>query len=71
MYLKQSVDLFPHIPAELVKISESGINFPEDVHMLKEVGYNGFLIGEKFMRTSRPGKACSNFIKGIEKLEKK
>jgi indole-3-glycerol phosphate synthase len=32
---------------------------------LKAIGYNGFLIGEKFMSTPDPVKAFSEFVKDI------
>lgn len=60
---KQLADI---IPSNFIKISESGINSTEDVSELKKYGYKGFLIGEKFMKSSRPGKACKNFIKNLK-----
>jgi indole-3-glycerol phosphate synthase len=50
------------IPNQFVKISESGIDKPTAIHELKQYGYNGFLIGETFMKHSRPEKACKEFI---------
>lgn len=38
-------------------ISESGINFPQDIEKLKNAGVNGFLIGEHFMRKNDIKKA--------------
>ncbi|MEL6988503.1 MAG: hypothetical protein AAGK97_11825, partial [Bacteroidota bacterium] len=32
---------------------------------LKEAGYDGFLIGEHFMKSANPGKACKLFIDHI------
>jgi indole-3-glycerol phosphate synthase len=53
------------IPSETIKIAESGIQSPKDVIQLRESGYQGFLIGELFMRSSRPEKACQNFIEQL------
>jgi indole-3-glycerol phosphate synthase len=53
------------LPGNVVKIAESGIRSPEDYFTLKNSGFNGFLIGEHFMRTDDPGKACSIFIESI------
>lgn len=50
------------IPSEMVKISESGIHSAETIRDLKKHGYSGFLIGEAFMRSSRPERACAEFI---------
>lgn len=63
--LKNSFDLAEMIPNDFVKISESGINSPDDVLALKEYGFNGFLIGETFMKTDNPGKSLGQFIKDL------
>ena len=67
--INNSMRIIKQIPNEFVKISESGISTAEDVVLLKQVGFNGFLIGEKFMKSDRPGKACENFIKRIKSIE--
>lgn len=43
-------------------ISESGISDPQTVCRLREAGFRGFLIGETFMKTGRPGETLSDFI---------
>lgn len=50
------------ISDEFVKISESGISNIEAIKDLKTYGYDGFLIGESFMKTNNPGSACQEFI---------
>lgn len=60
--IQQSVELAKYIPSDFLKVSESGIEKTESIRMLKGVGYNGFLIGENFMRNGNPGEACKNFI---------
>tara|TARA_Y100000589_G_scaffold97163_1_gene91801 strand:+ start:3521 stop:4303 length:783 start_codon:yes stop_codon:yes gene_type:complete len=50
------------ISNEFIKISESGISNLEAIEDLKTFGYDGFLIGENFMKTSNPGHACQEFI---------
>ena len=62
---ENSIRISSKIPSQFVKISESGISSPEDVKKLKKYGFQGFLIGENFMKSDQPGKACSNFIKAI------
>lgn len=52
--VNHSVKLFEILPVESLKIAESGIKSPNDVERLMEIGYNGFLIGETFMRASSP-----------------
>ncbi len=67
--IQTSVELFPQIPAEVVKISESGISDPGAIIELKSVGFQGFLIGEYFMQADEPHKQCLDFIRRINKLE--
>ena len=54
--------LAEHIPNDIVKVTESGISDASAVHELKQYGYEGFLIGEAFMKHSRPEEACKTFI---------
>ncbi|MGB8491902.1 MAG: indole-3-glycerol phosphate synthase TrpC [Bacteroidales bacterium] len=60
-----SGNMIEHLPAESIKISESGISSPEAIRKLKAMGYNGFLIGETFMREADPALAFLNFVKSI------
>ena len=64
--LNNSIELYGKIPSKFVKISESGISEVESILKLKELGYNGFLIGEKFMKTNNPMESAYDFIKKIE-----
>ena len=63
--VSRSFEMADLISNEFVKVSESGINTASIVHELKSVGFNGFLIGETFMKSSRPEIACANFINEI------
>ncbi len=60
-----SKELSSKIPPEFVKVSESGISSVAAINELKEFGYQGFLIGENFMKTDNPGFAAQNFIKTL------
>jgi indole-3-glycerol phosphate synthase len=60
--IEVSKQLAKHIPHEFVKISESGIGTLATISELKEHGYQGFLIGENFMKTENPGLAAQQFI---------
>jgi indole-3-glycerol phosphate synthase len=60
-----SVAIAEKISNGFLMISESGISSPEIIKKLKGCGYNGFLIGEKFMCTPDPVKAFSEFVKDI------
>lgn len=60
--IQTSFDLVDQIPNDFLKISESAIDNPEVIKKLKKVGYNGFLIGENFMKTANPGQAIRDFV---------
>lgn len=62
---EHSARLYDQLPSEAVKISESGIHHPDTIRMLQRVGFDGFLIGERFMKTMDPGRACQDFIQSI------
>lgn len=63
--LAHSYDLVNKIPDTYIKVSESGISDPHTIRELKSIGYNSFLIGENFMKTTDPGKALLEFVKEI------
>lgn len=60
--LAYSKDLSSLIPDEFVKVSESGISSVESILELSEHGFQGFLIGENFMKTDDPGNSAAHFI---------
>lgn len=60
--IQTSFDLVNKIPNDFLKISESAIDNPQVIKELKGVGYNGFLIGENFMKTDKPGEAIKDFV---------
>jgi indole-3-glycerol phosphate synthase len=60
--VENSIRLAKLIPASYVKISESGLSSPETIIRLKSAGFSGYLIGETFMKTADPGKACRELI---------
>ncbi len=63
--IETSMRLSELIPDNFVKISESGISNPVSINQLKQYGYQGFLIGENFMKTDHPAKACQEFIQSL------
>ena len=64
--LNYSKELANFIPKEFVKVSESGISNVSDIKELQPYGYQGFLIGENFMKTDNAGLAASEFIKQLQ-----
>lgn len=69
--INTSKELGNLIPADFVKVSESGISEPENIVELKQYGFEGFLMGERFMASGRPEKSCARFIDALSKIEKK
>lgn len=66
--IRQSIELSEKIPAGKIKIAESGISSPAILKQLREAGFQGFLIGEAFMKEAQPGLAFENFIKQLNQL---
>ncbi|MDO1501324.1 indole-3-glycerol phosphate synthase TrpC [Winogradskyella maritima] len=64
--LNTSKQLSELIPNGFVKVSESGISSVDAIKELQPYGYQGFLIGESFMKTDNPGESASQFIKQLE-----
>lgn len=64
--LDVSRKLAAHIPSDFVKVSESGISQVKAIQDLKTFGFQGFLVGENFMKTQNPGLAAQDFIQQLE-----
>lgn len=65
--IETSIRLSGQIPGSFVKVTESGLSSAQNIHQLKSSGYQGFLIGETFMKTADPGKACRDLIAEMQK----
>jgi len=59
--LERSIELGSKIPADKVRIAESGIADRATLEHLKANGFDGFLIGERFMKEKDPGEAFRLF----------
>lgn len=66
--VRNSFQLAEHValPDGTIFVSESGISSPATVKALREAGFQGFLIGENFMKAPSPGAALAAFIKEME-----
>jgi indole-3-glycerol phosphate synthase len=64
--VETSFKLGEHIPKEFLKISESAISNTDVIKELKKAGFNGFLIGENFMKEADPGLAMREFVEGLK-----
>ena len=63
--VRTSFELAGRIPAEYLRISESGIGSPDTVLRLRKAGFRGFLMGENFMKEPDPATALRNFIQAL------
>jgi indole-3-glycerol phosphate synthase len=67
--INTSLQLIKKIPAEMVTISESGIDDIDAIHLLKESGFKGFLVGERFMKEKDPGHAFQLFAGQLKRAQ--
>lgn len=56
------------IPPSATKVSESGISSVETIVELKKCGYDGFLMGENFMKHESPETEANRFMDELRKL---
>lgn len=64
--INHSIELSKKIPSDKIKISESGIDDVKTILLLKQHGFKGFLMGEKFMKMPNPGKAFQDFVNELK-----
>ena len=60
--LNTSLELAKRIPANVVKVAESGIESPEHMARLRAAGFDAFLVGETLMRAPSPGDALRTLM---------
>jgi len=64
--IERSLRMSENIPANKIKIAESGISSVENIKLFKQHGFKGFLIGENFMKEENPGDAFRKFVMGLK-----
>ena len=65
--INRSIELSKQIDGNTMKISESGIDNISSINLLRDQGFKGFLIGEKFMKEKNPGLAFQNFTEELKR----
>ncbi len=60
--LETSLELAAELPEDAVRVAESGIGSRADIALLREAGFQAFLIGEALMRTLDPGQALADLL---------
>lgn len=63
--IERSLTIAQALPADMVRISESGLKTVDEIITLIQAGFDGFLIGETFMKTQDPAIACAELITSI------
>jgi indole-3-glycerol phosphate synthase len=60
--LATTLDLLPHVPADRLLVTESGILASADVQRMRQANVHAFLVGEAFMRAPDPGAALARLF---------
>lgn len=63
--LQHSVNLKNQLPKDILSVAESGIYSEKDFRFLIDKGFDGFLMGEYFMKNENPGKKFGDFISNV------
>ncbi len=66
--LETSLRLRSFLPTDMPTVSESGIETAQDLQILKQAGFSGFLIGQRFLRVPNPEDACRLLINQFQRL---
>jgi indole-3-glycerol phosphate synthase len=66
--INRSIELCRKIPDDKIKIAESGIGNAETIHVFKQAGFTGFLMGEHFMRSDNPAEAFEQFVQQLKQI---
>lgn len=60
--LNTALRLSANFPANVLRVAESGIHTGMDLHILREAGYDAFLIGESLMKRDHPGDELARLL---------
>ena len=63
--VKASETLIARMPKGAIAVSESGLRTADDLIRLRGLGYQAFLVGERFMTTPDPGAALKELLAGV------
>ena len=64
--IENSMRLLSLLPKDKIKIAESGIDNIDTIKQLKEAGFEGFLMGEYFMKQPKPEWAAKQLIASLQ-----
>ena len=60
--IENSLELLPLLPAEALKVAESGIHHPADLRRLRDAGFDAYLIGEALITSGDPVAKLSELL---------
>ena len=63
--IERSLKMAQKIPGDKIKIAESGIGSATTIELFRKNGFQGFLMGENFMKEADPGKAFAKFVREL------
>ncbi|HVZ57286.1 MAG TPA: indole-3-glycerol phosphate synthase TrpC [Chitinophagaceae bacterium] len=63
---ERSLAMARRLPADKIKVAESGIHSPDTIILFRENGFRGFLIGENFMKEADPTIAFALFVEQLK-----
>ena len=69
--LETSLRLAEHIPANALRVAESGIHTGADISRLRSAGYQAFLIGESLMKERDPGAVLNKLLADAAREERR
>jgi indole-3-glycerol phosphate synthase len=61
--LKTTLDLMPHIPSGIIKVSESGIRNRDDIRLLGKIGFQSALVGTALIKSKNILKSTSELVR--------
>jgi indole-3-glycerol phosphate synthase len=64
--IERSIRLIDRIPKDKLLVAESGIDKVETIWRMKDAGFHGFLIGERFMKEQNPAVAFASFVEKLK-----
>ena len=64
--IERSLRMAERLPADKIKIAESGIDKIDDILLFRQNGFKGFLIGEYFMRQPDTPAAFAAFVQSLK-----
>ena len=56
-------EAYSQLPKDSIKVAESGINSPDNLAKISQMGYDAALVGTSLMKTGTPGSALATLLR--------